>query len=467
MMRTLIALCLLGTVPVGLPGFETSPVLAQSVGTQFPGGFLEKDGTAIRPRWTNSQIQSLVPISRGKFTFPAPYHTDAVRVTTATDCGGNDCVHYVGYSYWRNMNNHVDSNEMLIFLTLMKSQGGNGPTLFRYDKTTDDITKVGPLFDRQSRFAQESGEGWYFSGTMPTKLYLNDGPRLLRYDVLAKTFEEVFDITAHFGKDRKIWQAHSSDDDRVHSATLQVTDTGEYLGCLVYFEEKRQYRYYPKIGIFDECNLDKSGRWTVSLEDIGVRDDLANRIFDNWTGQETRLNGPQHTLGHLDMGYGYMVGADDFHSLPNATILWNFEPTVALGPVVHYNYDRYLNHANHPTHANAKAGLPAGDQYACGSNVNRYTYAQNEIVCFRLNGSSDQLVVAPVMTDIKASGGGDDYSKMPKGNVDITGKYFLWTTNLGGTRLDAFLVKVPAEVLYGQAPLAPPNPSTLPPTGAK
>jgi hypothetical protein len=29
----------------------------------------------------------------------------------------------------------------------------------------------------------------------------------------------------------------------------------------------------------------------------------------------------------------------------------------------------------------------------------------------------------------------------------VTGRYFIWTTNLGGNRLDAFLVKVPAERL--------------------
>ena len=28
-----------------------------------------------------------------------------------------------------------------------------------------------------------------------------------------------------------------------------------------------------------------------------------------------------------------------------------------------------------------------------------------------------------------------------------TGRYFIWTANLGGDRLDAFLVKVPAELL--------------------
>ncbi len=430
--------------------------------TQAPGGFLEPNEAEPRPRWDSGKLQSFIPAERGKFSFPAPYHTEAVRLTIPEDCRGKDCVRYVGYSYWRNINNHVNSDEMLIFLTLMKTNGGPGPTLFRYDKRTDRVTKVGPLFDKKSRFAKESGEGWYFSGTMPTKLYMNDGPKLLRYDVITKEFEKVFDVTDAFGNGHILWQPHSSDDDRVHSVTLQVADTSEYLGCLVYFEQKRKYFYYKKIGTFDECHLDKSGRWAVSLEDIGVRLDLANRIFDNETGKEIRLSGPENTLGHMDMGYGYMIGADGYNARPGATILWTLDPSSpTLGPVVHYNPDWKINHANHPTHANAKPGVPPSEQYACGSNAGRESHSQHEIICFRLDGSPLHLVVAPVMVDLDASGGWDDYAKLPKGNLDVTGQYFIWTANLGGDRLDAFIVKVPAGVLYGQSPLHPAEASPL------
>ena len=52
---------------------------------QAPGGFVEKaDSTAIRPRWTASDIQAFLP-QRGKFTFPAPYGTEAIRLTNSTD----------------------------------------------------------------------------------------------------------------------------------------------------------------------------------------------------------------------------------------------------------------------------------------------------------------------------------------------------------------------------------------------
>jgi hypothetical protein len=419
-------------------------VIAQTA----PGGWVERTGSSIRSRYSSSQIQSFMPSTRGPFTFPAPYNTRGVRITDASDCGGADCVWYVGYSYWRNTNAHQGSNEMLIFLGLNSNRGGIGPTLFKFNKTTEAITKVGPMFPSGNKFQSYSGGGWYFSASQPSKVYIDDGPRMLRYDVLSKQFETVFDITSQFGSNRNIHQMHSSNDDQVHSATLQVTNTGEYLGCIVFFESTKQFRYYQKIGKFDECNLDKSGRWTMSLEDIGVSGDLANRIFDNTTGRETRLSGPNGTLGHLDMGYGYAIGADGYNSMPNATIRIDFQPAIAQGPVVHYNINWNVVAVQHMSHANAKLNVPLSQQYACGSDSSTNYAVQNEVTCFRVDGTTQQLVVAPIMTDPNASGGCcDSYAKQPKGNLDITGQYFIWTTNLGGNRMDAFLVKVPSQLL--------------------
>src|SRR6185369_1204783 len=91
-----------------------------------------------------------------------------------------------------------------------------------------------------------------------------------------------------------------------------------------------------------------------------------------------------------------------------------------------------------------------------------------EILCFPLDGSLRVLVVAPVMTDLDARGGGNDYAKLPKGNLDVTGRYFIWTSNVGGDRLDAFIVKVPGERLGVQVsasePAIPVPTSTSAPT---
>jgi hypothetical protein len=38
---------------------------------------------------------------------------------------------------------------------------------------------------------------------------------------------------------------------------------------------------------------------------------------------------------------------------------------------------------------------------------------------------------------------------MPKGAVDISGEYFIWTTNMAGhgNRLDMFIVQIPKDTL--------------------
>lgn len=414
-----------------------------------PGGFVEQSGSAIRPRWTADELQKFLPRSRGKFRFPSPYNTEAVRVTTADDCDGADCVRPVAYSYWRNMNNHVGSNRILILLGLDRVRGGGGPTLLSYDKMTEHVTSHGPLFDSTNHLSWASASGWYFSATLPSTLYLNDGPRMLRYDVVTTESEVVFDVTSRFGADRKVAQMYSSNDDQVHSATLKAASTGVDLGCVVYLEATRQIRFYAKVGTFDECQVDKSGRYLIIFEQIDGRYGIDNRFIDLQSGSEKRLmNGPGvGSVGHHDLGYGYVVGHDNFNNLPNATLTWTLGPPLARGPVDNRNYNWDVGQANHISHTNAKPGIPMEQQYACGSNADRVAYVQNEIVCFRLDGSLDQLVVAPVMTNLDASGGGDDYNKAPKGNLDVTGQYFIWTTNLGGSRLDAFIVKVPGHLL--------------------
>src|SRR2546426_508047 len=183
-----VVVLLLGATP-GLS--QSTPVAETAIA---PGGFLESATTGqVRPRLSAAVLQALLP-ARGPFTFPAPYNTGGVRITNATDCGGADCVDAVGYSYWRNINNHVGSDQMLIFLGLNRARGGPGPSLFSYDKTTGQVANLGPLFDPAARLSWHSTEGWYWSMTKPTKIYVDDASRMLRYDVLSKQYETVFDV---------------------------------------------------------------------------------------------------------------------------------------------------------------------------------------------------------------------------------------------------------------------------------
>ncbi|HET9267724.1 MAG TPA: hypothetical protein VFO31_06150 [Vicinamibacterales bacterium] len=436
------------------------------------GGFLEKAGSpALRRRFTRAEILGFLPPAEatGAFRFPAPYGTTGVRLTNAADCGGTDCVAYVGYSYWRNSNSHIGRPEMLIVLGLDRSAGGPGPSLISYDKQTDRVRNLGPLFADSSIFSHATGEGWYFSATKPYALYayLVGDPRLWRYDVQARRFESV--PAMDLGRCPRpnvcpangtfILQPHSSDDDTVHSATVQDASFSA-LGCVVYRSRFTQFQFYaPRQGFaLDECHIDKSGRWLMLQEVDGVGL-TQNRVVDVSRRTVVTIDDPNGSLGHLDMGFGYAVGADNFNNLPNATILLKFPVARTqrpVGPVVHYNKRWDIVAANHIAHGNAVNARPES-QYACGSHASRVADMADEIVCFPLDskrnadGSLDVLVVGPVMTDLDTPGGrdvnNDDYTQLPKGNLDVTGQYFIWTTNMGGNRLDAFLVKVPSQRL--------------------
>lgn len=434
---------------------DTSTTIGQS---GAPGGFVESaTDTDIRP-----PVTPALP-SRGMFTFPAPYNTTGVRLTNESDCAGwADCVQYVGYSYWRNIGNHTGRRTMQIFVTLNRNRGGAGPTLFTYDKLTDDVTVDGPLFDPSHPLSWDTGEGWYFSALQATKLYVTYGSGLYRYDVLDRTFEPVFDVSNRFGPNRVVKSAHSSMSDRMHSGVLVDTTTWAPLACVVYdqasgvlsslgLSEHARSKAYPPNGLYDECQIDTSGRWLLIKDNVDGRYGEDNVMDDLRTGRQDTFLDEAGAAGHSDNGFGYMVANDNWHALPGAVRLWEFgEPFPSSEPgsppqgLLVYHTTSWAGDIGHISHTNAQPGIPPRQQYVCGGNARREIAPRNnEIVCFPLDGSLRALVVAPVMSNLDAPGGGtDDYAKLPKGNLDVNGEYFIWTSNVGGNRLDAFLVKV-------------------------
>jgi hypothetical protein len=455
---------------------------SQSVSAQSgSGGFMASaTDNGLRPRLSAAQIQAFLP-ARGRFTFPSPYNTQAARITNGSDCGGQDCLHPVGYSYWANMNNHVGSNRILIFLGLERRTGGGGPTLFSYDKNTGEVKNEGALFGADSPLSWSTGEGWYFSATQPNTLYVNltTSPQLQRYDVITHSLTTVFDVASRpdlFGSNRYIWQLHSSNDDRVHSATLKDASSYADLGCLAYREDTKQFFYYPQKGFrYDECQIDRSGRWLVIKEKIGSdpKSEVDDRVIDLQTGAEKDLMDVNGAGGHSDNGFGFMLAADNYNPQPGAVRLWDLngdlhggEPVASVagqGTLVSQTTS-WSADVGHVSFVNAQPNVPIGQQYACSSQASRQDLPRaNEILCFRLDGSLETLIVAPNITDLNAAGGGsDDYWKFPKGNVDVTGEYFIWTGNAGTNRLDAYVVRIPKDKLTGSSSTPVPTPTPTP-----
>jgi hypothetical protein len=314
------------------------------------------------------------------------------------------------------------------------------------------VINSGPVFPASSPYSAASGEGFYFSARMPTKLYVGTGSVIERFDVVSKEIQTVVDVSAHLGGGHMLWQRHSSDDDNVHSATVRNSSSYEMLGCMVYQENIGRFSYYPKKGEYDECQIDKSGKWLVIKENVDGADGEDNRIIGMDTGEERVLLDRDGAGGHSDLGHGYMIASDNWSNEANTVKMWNFNANPLTGVVVYANHDWNNGSPAHISHSNSRPDMPPEQQVACGSSANSGNGpGANEIVCFRLDGSRQMLAVAPVMINVK-SGKGDSYTRMPKGNLDVTGQYFIWTSNMGGTRTDAFIVKVPSHLLTGAQP---------------
>jgi hypothetical protein len=430
--------------------------------TQAPGGFMENDtAPTARAALTATKIASFLP-SRGSFTFPAPYGTQGVRVTNSNDCGGQDCLDMT-YNYWKNMSNSAGSDTMYVFIGLNKARGGQGPTLFKYTKSTGKLVEVGPMFAASDTMSEQSTEGWYFSYGEPTKIYLNSGSKLETYDIDTKKIATVFDSTTQY-PGTVIKQTNTSNDDDMHSATLENASTYAAEGCIAYQSSTKKFWFFAATKGYDECQIDKSGEYLEvkekSPQDTCASCDEDDLVIDLKTGKQQLLLDKDGAGGHSDLGYGYMVASDNWNTQPNAWRIWKLSDLVN-GQLVYHGGTWGNFSPSHISWSNASpvSTTPLPQQYVCGgAAVAGTTPGDNDIRCFTLDGSvatdaEQSLVVAPVMTDVNATGGSGpcpnclSYGQDPKGNLDPTGQYYFWVSNMGGARMDAFMVRIPAQVM--------------------
>lgn len=328
---------------------------------------------------------------RGPFTFPDPWGTKACRVTNADD----GVVRPIGYTYWPNMNHSAGRDWAWIFLSL-----NDRYTLFRLDKATLEVTRVKDLpFEGW-------GEGSYFSFTEPDRLYVPSGSQLLAHDVETGETQVVFDAPG------PIRQCHSSADGQVHSLTLDGLPAVHRRGEFGVFQPRDEY---------DECQIDKSGRWLL------IKEGAENRIVDLETNEEVIIKDAEGAVGHSDMGFGYVVGEEDQSNPGGVFKLWQF-PHEDRGEV--YTTGSWDRATRYVSHCNAKPGDPA-------SQVAVFSSIQDDIVIAPLDGSMQRRLLAPSLCAPS-----DDYWQQPRATLDPTGAFVIWTANCGSPRLDAFVVKV-------------------------
>jgi hypothetical protein len=428
----------------------------------FPGGFIENTSdtsllTARGPMST-ATIDAFLPASgaRGEFTFPSPYDTEGVRLTASTDGSVIPGL----YSYWMIANNHVGSNEMKILCVFDSVDGG--PSIITYNKVTGTVSAPVQIFANGEFYQNHTAfQNAYFSKTDPNVIYWAQGADILSVNVSNLSTPLVDeDVTVVYSMSSVpeasfIKQITSSADDRYIAGTYQ-DGAFSALGCIVVDTVANSHQLFPSIGSYDEAQISPDGDWLVIKENVDAAQGEDNRIFDLTGGlaaapaTEVVLNDTAGAAGHSDLGYdGYMVNKDNYWgggNTPGATTLRNLA-TPTVGTLVHRGDTWSFPSMTHVSFQHAKpiAEVPIASQYVVGGQIDTSDPGvhENEIIAAPLDGSEDCLVLAPSMSQNSGAGAGH-YERVPKGVTDITGDYFFWTANRGGSaRFDLFMVKIP------------------------
>jgi len=452
-----------------------------------PGFWQANSSTTALPPLTASQIAQFLPSTRSSFAFPAPYNTTGIRVTLPSDCpNDSNCIFYVGYSYYAAMSNSTGLNYMWILATPQKSMGGAGPTLYKLDKNTDTVSKVGPIFTDAN--AAHTGETMYFSHSMPNALYyVGDAMKTLnRIDVVTHKETQIFNIDS-YGSGHYVFACTTSFNDQVSACVLENSSYA-MTGCIVY--KGGQFQYFPAMtssGIHS-CSVAPDGKYVLISEKTPTTCqacDLDGVVADLATGTQTVIDNKRGGGGHYALGYGYYSNNMNWDPNYDSVKLWNVSDLSTDGKDI---WDQAWNLQcintvcasvpSHPSWLNAvpDSVQPISKQYECDSTANAQDVPfANQVFCFYMDPSvapanQKSLVIAPTMVN-KAKTGcpGGVYGQEPKGNIDPTGHYFIWSANLdSNNNCQVFIVKIPTSQLpYPPPVLAAPQVSiTNPPNDA-
>jgi hypothetical protein len=356
------------------------------------------------------------PASLGPFTFPAPYGTRGIRLTNQGNASAG-CDPRL-YSYWSCVNNHRGYGHLFV---VVGRRGGQAPILLRVEKASGSVTTVRelPMIG--------TGEGCYFSDTYPTRFYFLEHASLRHVDVDSGHIATVFTFDT---KLYHLWQAHSSANDRVHSATVK-DDSDLDIGCVVCRDGVQTF--IPAAGL-DECQIDKSGRYLV------IQEHNDNRFIDVGSKLTRFVTNAEGAVAHCDVGEAFVVGEDDQHE-PGALVKWDLAA---------WRGRELLWQA--PGWGPGMGHVAVRDDLALLSSN-----WSGELLSISISGRYAPRPVAPGMIS------GGDYDHQLRACLDPTGEYACWIAFIAG-RFDAFLVKVgqPSPIIVPTQPGGPTVPGSQP-----
>lgn len=300
-------------------------------------------------------------------------------------------VNPIGMSYWRNINQHKDSDLLRVFLSVNDS-------LVEYTISKNNLEV---LSERQLGI-NHTGEGCFYSALWPNILYIP-------YDdhvgyINTNTFEKGFatDLVGY-----KIWQCHSDFTEKIWSMTLK-NDNYEIIGWGVW--NNGRFTKYNLKGAPDECQIDKSGQWLL------IKENNYNRIIYLPTGVERIISNEGGALGHSDIGFGRAIGENDMSQYGGALDRIDF----TNGSILNI-YSTGIWNMGYVSWTDAP-------------NVNCLITTPTELILVNTL-TKEGKVICPNMSQ------SDTYESRSKANLCPQGEYAVWTAYVDGS-LNAYIVKI-------------------------
>jgi len=448
------------------------------------GGFWQSNSsTTTYPPLSATQIAAFLPDTRSTFTFPSPYDTQGVRVTLPSDCpNSSNCVQYIGYDYWARMNNSAGSPFMYILVGLGKGSGAPGPTIYKYDKDRGTMTLFEHLFSGNPQHVGDSAQTMYFSHDHPYGLYYYDPTALKRIDILTKKVTTIFSLDSYSGYQTGdiLYMCSSSYDDKTHACILEDSSYTPQ-GCLIYHSDTSRFRLVPNSVLqagteVHQCHVGAGGKYLVMTGSETPYNNTA--VWDITSNTSTYIASTNGGGGHFFPGYGHYLQLDNQSGVGSTVRLWNVSNLTSGGAIV-WNQPwagacpvlgSCSTIPQHPSWLNTvpASQVPVARQYACDSTSNNEPEQApfgNQVYCFYLDASvapSDMqsLVVAPTMINQNKRGcPGGAYGQYPKGNIDFTGHYYIWSANLDSDdNCQVFIARIPvAKLPHPPADQTPPE----------
>lgn len=359
-----------------VPG-QLTPVwdkFSYEAGLRARGVIVHPPGSQPQP--SSEEIESVTPLSR---------QPKLVRITT----DGN--VPPRMYSYWSNA--CVLGDYVFIFC------GNSSSSLAQFFKVHPDDT-VERLPDYIGDVYSET-EGWYWRRDGWLYLFGVGSDTLHCRNPFTGEGQSVLRLDGRYAGG-SIWQPHSSDDGRVHCATVKDSSWNK---VAVAISVDGNMSYVPAFGQLDESHVSGDGRYVIIEEDDNTR------IVDVASGRERLILDADGALAHLDCGTDFMVGEDnqigacvkqDLSSLQRI-VLFN---TWGMGHVSVRN-NRCLLSRNAP---------------------------ENDLCWVGLSGEGITPIIHHRMV-------GNDYDHQVKANLDYTASVAVFMSNMGGSKQDVYLIR--------------------------